>query len=378
MSSSIAAETATPSAASAVRARCRLSDAKARVAIIGQRPKQRERRRAHESPRGEPAGNDAQHERERDGEEDDVARHDGEAQRRAVDRLVVVIDDPRRRTSRRRRRRGFRAPRWPRPRVRRCRRSCATSMPMRRSAATSRRRSSTFSSMMHSRKIALATMVIMPMARWKRETTAKVVDVSTATSAERWARKPNAVALMRETASPVAPSAAGPDGEAVDAVAVAEERLELVEMQPDAILSARDLGGVGTSLDDGGDDDRVARHPRLRRDDDAVADAECGVGGEASVYCDRAGVALLRRRARSRRGEQQKEGERAISRRRGMNGRSADAVPRATISRASARWPSASCRERVARLLEGVRRLGVRRDAALQHPESHRQLDDTR
>jgi hypothetical protein len=58
--------------------------------------------------------------------------------------------------------------------------------------------------MMQSRKIALATMVISPMARWKRETTAKVFDVSTATSAERWARKPYAAALMRDTASPVA------------------------------------------------------------------------------------------------------------------------------------------------------------------------------
>jgi hypothetical protein len=40
---------------------------------------------------------------------------------------------------------------------------------------------------MQRRKIALATMVIVPMARWKRETTANVFDVSTATSAERCA-----------------------------------------------------------------------------------------------------------------------------------------------------------------------------------------------
>ena len=91
---------------------------------------------------------------------------------------------------------------------------------------------------------------------------------------------------MRDTASPVARASRVRDGEAVDAIAVAEERLEMVEVQPDAILAARDLGGVGAPLDDGGDDDRVARHSRLRRDDDAVTDAERGVGGEARVYCD--------------------------------------------------------------------------------------------
>src|SRR6185436_13420117 len=57
-------------------------------------------------------------------------------------------------------------------------------------------------------------------------------------------------------------------------------------MQPDAILAARDLGRVGATLDDGGDDNAVARHPWLGRDDDAVADAEPDVGGEARVYGD--------------------------------------------------------------------------------------------
>ena len=45
---------------------------------------------------------------------------------------------------------------------------------------------------MQSRKIALATIVMTPMARWKRLTTAKVSEVSTAMSRERYARKPNA------------------------------------------------------------------------------------------------------------------------------------------------------------------------------------------
>ena len=57
---------------------------------------------------------------------------------------------------------------------------------------------------MQSRKMALATMVMTPIARWKRETTAKVVEVSTAMSVERWARKPYAASLMRAIASAVA------------------------------------------------------------------------------------------------------------------------------------------------------------------------------
>ena len=50
--------------------------------------------------------------------------------------------------------------------------------PMKRITAASRRRSSTLSSMMQRRKIALATIVITPMARWKRLTTWKVCEDS--------------------------------------------------------------------------------------------------------------------------------------------------------------------------------------------------------
>jgi hypothetical protein len=127
-------------------------------------------------------------------------------------------------------------------------------------------------------------MVIVPMARWKRDTTAKVREVSTghvggAMGAESVRGRVDARHRVARGAS-----VARSDGEPVDAVAVAEQRLEMVEMQPDAILAARDLGRVGATLDDGGDDGAVARHPRLGRDDDAVADAEPGVGGEARVY----------------------------------------------------------------------------------------------
>jgi hypothetical protein len=69
--------------------------------------------------------------------------------------------------------------------------------------------------------------------------------------------------------------------EAVDAVAVADETLQVIEVQPDAILAARDLGGIGAALHDAVDDDRVAGLARPAGDDHAIADAERGVGGEA-------------------------------------------------------------------------------------------------
>jgi hypothetical protein len=47
----------------------------------------------------------------------------------------------------------------------------AREIPISRSAAMSRRRSSTFSTMMQSRNTELATMVMIPIARWKRLTT---------------------------------------------------------------------------------------------------------------------------------------------------------------------------------------------------------------
>ena len=70
----------------------------------------------------------------------------------------------------------------------------------------------------------------------------------------------------------------------------------MIEVQPDAILAARDLGRIGAPLDDRGDDDAVARHARLGREDDMVADAETSVGGEARVYRDGAWRVLRRER----------------------------------------------------------------------------------
>src|SRR6185503_11405312 len=47
---------------------------------------------------------------------------------------------------------------------------------------------------------ALATIVMTPIARWKRLTTRKVCELSTAMSRDRCARNPNAAALMAPSA----------------------------------------------------------------------------------------------------------------------------------------------------------------------------------
>ena len=72
--------------------------------------------------------------------------------------------------------------------------------PTNRITAASIRRSSTLSSMMQSRKTALATMVMTAIARWKRLTTLKVWDDSEAMAAEGCARKPKAERLSTATA----------------------------------------------------------------------------------------------------------------------------------------------------------------------------------
>jgi hypothetical protein len=99
----------------------------------------------------------------------------------------------------------------------------------------------------------------------------------------------------------------------------------MIEVQPDPILAARDLGRVGAPLHDRGDDDAVARYPRFRREDEVVADAQAGVGGEARVYCDGAwrilrdatrdgawrGLAPLRRERAQGKQQQQKSESRS-------------------------------------------------------------------
>jgi hypothetical protein len=86
----------------------------------------------------------------------------------------------------------------------------------------------------------------------------------------------------------IALSAAGGDGEAVHAVAVDSELLQVVEVQPHAILVARHLTRIGAPPDDGRHHDRVASGAGRRRHDHAVADAEPRVRGEPLVDRDRA------------------------------------------------------------------------------------------
>lgn len=98
------------------------------------------------------------------------------------------------------------------------------------------------------------------------------------------------------------------DGEAVHAVAVAEQRLQLAEVQAHAILAARDLGRVGAPAHDGADHDRVTLGFRRGRDDDPVAEMQPGVGGEPFVDRD---ASLCRQ---DRRGEDEQQ-ERVLQRR---------------------------------------------------------------
>jgi hypothetical protein len=104
-------------------------------------------------------------------------------------------------------------------------------------------------------------------------------------------------------------SVARSNGEAIDAIAVAEQLLQMVEMQPHAMLAARDLGWIGAALGDGGDDDGVARQARLGGDDDAVADVKTGVGGQSRVDRDGAWRVLRPLRIHAQGKEEQERSE---------------------------------------------------------------------
>ena len=73
-------------------------------------------------------------------------------------------------------------------------------------------------------------------------------------------------------------SAHSADGEPVDPVRIAGEPLQVVEMEPDAIVVACDLGGICTLLSDGGNDGGIAApsraHPRRSGQNYPVANAK--------------------------------------------------------------------------------------------------------
>jgi purine nucleosidase len=94
------------------------------------------------------------------------------------------------------------------------------------------------------------------------------------------------------------------DGKAVDPVAVADQLLQMLEVQSNTILFARNLAWIGRARRDRTDDDGVAGGTRRARQDDAITDAQSSIGGQPFV--DRDGA----RRALKGDGESEKRDER--------------------------------------------------------------------
>ena len=71
-------------------------------------------------------------------------------------------------------------------------------------------------------------------------------------------------------------------------------------MQANPVFPARDLGGVGPPPDDRRYDDRIPGRTGSRGDEDAIAEPDAGVGGQALVYCNSSRVLRARTCNRSR------------------------------------------------------------------------------
>ena len=65
-------------------------------------------------------------------------------------------------------------------------------------------------------------------------------------------------------------------------------------MQANPVFPARDLGGVGPPPDDRRYDDRIPGRTGSRGDEDAIAEPDAGVGGQALVYCNSSRVLRAR------------------------------------------------------------------------------------
>ena len=96
-------------------------------------------------------------------------------------------------------------------------------------------------------------------------------------------------------------------------------------MEAHPILAAGDLGRIGAATHDGAHDGRITRSVRCRREDDAIAEPQAGVGGEPLVYGN--SPRLLRARTR--------QGPRSIlgAERRGMEREEDEKDRRATRQR---------------------------------------------
>ena len=155
--------------------------------------------------------------------------------------------------------------------------------PTKRITAASSRRSSTLSSMMQSRKTALATMVMTAMARWNRLTTLKVWDDSEAISAEGYARNPKALRLS---------SAAAESGEMPGASASPKRSTrsgapssvgEIGQVEAGLQRAPRDLRGVGTGLVDRAHHAEAEQRIRRGAQTDGVAHTETQARGRCSA-----------------------------------------------------------------------------------------------
>src|SRR5687768_5503960 len=77
------------------------------------------------------------------------------------------------------------------------------------------------------------------------------------------------------------------NGKTIDSIAVAGNRLELVEMQSNLVFAACDVGRIGSAPDDRRDHDSVARGSTgFRRHDEPVADCNTSVFSKTLVDRD--------------------------------------------------------------------------------------------
>ena len=91
---------------------------------------------------------------------------------------------------------------------------------------------------------------------------------------------------MPRIALSVAAADVGCDGETIDAIAVADQRLQMIEMHPHAVLGARDFGRIRAPAHEGGHSDRVTGSAWCRREDEQIAELDSPVRGQSLVDRD--------------------------------------------------------------------------------------------
>jgi len=89
------------------------------------------------------------------------------------------------------------------------------------------------------------------------------------------------------------------DRESIDPIAISGNRLQLVEVHPDAQITARYLGWIRSPPHDRADNHGVAHRSGARRDRNAVADFQVGSLGQRVIDSDCARLPLYGRRGRA-------------------------------------------------------------------------------